>query len=73
MSLVPVAIRIRRGRPYFSAQFSSASTAGVVGRPDQLCTARVLPVRLISLVASALPSWTAMLSPNMNTPSWSRT
>jgi hypothetical protein len=31
-----VAIRIRRGMPYLIAQFSSGSTAGSVGRPDQL-------------------------------------
>ncbi len=71
MSLDPTDIRIRCGRPYCCAQRSSASTAGVTGRPAQLCTAMLIP-SWASCRASAGPSWTPMLSPNMKTPSVSR-
>src|SRR4051812_4844927 len=73
MSFDPLAIRIRRGRPYADAHCCSASTAPEVGRLDQLFTAIWLPSRPSSRVASDLPSWTEMLSPNMYTPSVSRT
>jgi hypothetical protein len=56
MSFDPLAIRIRRGRPYVAAHCASASTAPEVGRLDQLCTASWLPSRFSSRVASAFPS-----------------